>query len=212
MPPTPHDRAEDLAGRARVGRRRPAPASASSACTRTTRTGSPAATIRWARGWPSASSPCTPSSGPAGSPRSIRARTRSGCSWSSRGAGRSTDPPTELARDMAITRLGAGVDRTGRFDADALAPHRRGRSGGSAGGPGRSAPSASGSARRARCATPRTATSTRPRCSRARRVRARGHHRRAGSRPLVPRGHRTGSTPRRGRSPCRTSAADRPSS
>ncbi|MEX1263491.1 MAG: DUF501 domain-containing protein [Actinomycetota bacterium] len=31
------------------------------------------------------------------------------------------DPPTELARDMIITRLGRGVDRTGRFDADALA-------------------------------------------------------------------------------------------
>lgn len=31
------------------------------------------------------------------------------------------DPPTELARDMVITRLGRGVDRTGRFDADALA-------------------------------------------------------------------------------------------
>jgi exopolyphosphatase/guanosine-5'-triphosphate,3'-diphosphate pyrophosphatase len=31
------------------------------------------------------------------------------------------DPPTELARDMVITRLGQGVDRTGRLDADALA-------------------------------------------------------------------------------------------
>ena len=30
------------------------------------------------------------------------------------------DAPTELARDMVITRLGAGVDRTGRIDADAL--------------------------------------------------------------------------------------------
>jgi exopolyphosphatase/guanosine-5'-triphosphate,3'-diphosphate pyrophosphatase len=29
--------------------------------------------------------------------------------------------PTELARDMIITRLGKGVDRTGRFDPDALA-------------------------------------------------------------------------------------------
>ncbi len=31
------------------------------------------------------------------------------------------DPPTELARDMVITRLGRGVDRTGRFDPGALA-------------------------------------------------------------------------------------------
>lgn len=31
------------------------------------------------------------------------------------------EPATELARDMAITRLGRGVDRTGRFDPDALA-------------------------------------------------------------------------------------------
>jgi exopolyphosphatase/guanosine-5'-triphosphate,3'-diphosphate pyrophosphatase len=31
------------------------------------------------------------------------------------------DPPTELARDMVITRLGLGVDRTGRFDPEALA-------------------------------------------------------------------------------------------
>jgi exopolyphosphatase / guanosine-5'-triphosphate,3'-diphosphate pyrophosphatase len=31
------------------------------------------------------------------------------------------DPPTELARDMVITRLGRGVDRTGRLDPDALA-------------------------------------------------------------------------------------------
>jgi exopolyphosphatase / guanosine-5'-triphosphate,3'-diphosphate pyrophosphatase len=30
------------------------------------------------------------------------------------------DDPTELARDMVITRLGQGVDRTGRIDADAL--------------------------------------------------------------------------------------------
>ncbi|MGZ8597613.1 MAG: DUF501 domain-containing protein [Actinomycetota bacterium] len=30
-------------------------------------------------------------------------------------------PATELARDMLITRLGLGVDRTGRFDLDALA-------------------------------------------------------------------------------------------
>ncbi len=32
-----------------------------------------------------------------------------------------TEEPTELARDMIITRLGQGVDRTGRFDPDALA-------------------------------------------------------------------------------------------
>ncbi len=31
------------------------------------------------------------------------------------------DPSTELARDMVITRLGRGVDRTGRFDPEALA-------------------------------------------------------------------------------------------
>jgi exopolyphosphatase/guanosine-5'-triphosphate,3'-diphosphate pyrophosphatase len=31
------------------------------------------------------------------------------------------DPPTELARDMVITRLGQGVDETGRLHADALA-------------------------------------------------------------------------------------------
>jgi exopolyphosphatase / guanosine-5'-triphosphate,3'-diphosphate pyrophosphatase len=31
------------------------------------------------------------------------------------------DPPTELARDMVITRLGRGVDETGRLDDDALA-------------------------------------------------------------------------------------------
>lgn len=31
------------------------------------------------------------------------------------------DPPTELARDMVITRLGQGVDRTGALDAEALA-------------------------------------------------------------------------------------------
>ena len=31
------------------------------------------------------------------------------------------DEPTELARDMVITRLGQGVDRTGRLDAGALA-------------------------------------------------------------------------------------------
>jgi exopolyphosphatase/guanosine-5'-triphosphate,3'-diphosphate pyrophosphatase len=31
------------------------------------------------------------------------------------------DAPTELARDMVITRLGRGVDRTGRLDPDALA-------------------------------------------------------------------------------------------
>jgi exopolyphosphatase/guanosine-5'-triphosphate,3'-diphosphate pyrophosphatase len=31
------------------------------------------------------------------------------------------DAPTELARDMVITRLGQGVDRTGRLDPDALA-------------------------------------------------------------------------------------------
>ncbi len=31
------------------------------------------------------------------------------------------DEPTELARDMIITRLGQGVDRTGRLDPDALA-------------------------------------------------------------------------------------------
>lgn len=30
------------------------------------------------------------------------------------------DPPVELARDMVITRLGQGVDRTGHLDADAL--------------------------------------------------------------------------------------------
>ena len=30
------------------------------------------------------------------------------------------DPPTELARDMVITRLGQGVDRTGQLDPDAL--------------------------------------------------------------------------------------------
>ena len=30
------------------------------------------------------------------------------------------EPPTELARDMVITRLGQGVDRTGRIDPDAL--------------------------------------------------------------------------------------------
>ena len=30
------------------------------------------------------------------------------------------DPPTELARDMVITRLGQGVDRTGELDAEAL--------------------------------------------------------------------------------------------
>jgi exopolyphosphatase / guanosine-5'-triphosphate,3'-diphosphate pyrophosphatase len=32
-----------------------------------------------------------------------------------------SDEPTELARDMVITRLGQGVDRTGRLDPDALA-------------------------------------------------------------------------------------------
>lgn len=31
------------------------------------------------------------------------------------------DPPTELARDMVITRLGEGVDRTGRLDPEAVA-------------------------------------------------------------------------------------------
>ncbi|MGH2539947.1 MAG: DUF501 domain-containing protein, partial [Actinomycetota bacterium] len=31
------------------------------------------------------------------------------------------EPPTELARDMVITRLGRGVDETGRLDDDALA-------------------------------------------------------------------------------------------
>ncbi len=31
------------------------------------------------------------------------------------------EPPLELARDMVITRLGQGVDRTGRLDPDALA-------------------------------------------------------------------------------------------
>jgi exopolyphosphatase / guanosine-5'-triphosphate,3'-diphosphate pyrophosphatase len=30
-------------------------------------------------------------------------------------------PPTELARDMVITRLGRGIDRTGRFDPESLA-------------------------------------------------------------------------------------------
>jgi len=30
------------------------------------------------------------------------------------------DDPSELARDMVITRLGEGIDRTGRFDRDAL--------------------------------------------------------------------------------------------
>ena len=34
---------------------------------------------------------------------------------------RPEDPPGELARDMVITRLGRGVDRTGRLDPDALA-------------------------------------------------------------------------------------------
>ena len=33
----------------------------------------------------------------------------------------STEEPTELARDMVITRLGRGVDRTGRFEPEALA-------------------------------------------------------------------------------------------
>jgi exopolyphosphatase/guanosine-5'-triphosphate,3'-diphosphate pyrophosphatase len=32
-----------------------------------------------------------------------------------------TEEPTELARDMVITRLGRGVDRTGRFEPEALA-------------------------------------------------------------------------------------------
>jgi hypothetical protein len=32
-----------------------------------------------------------------------------------------SEPPLELARDMVITRLGQGVDRTGRLDPDALA-------------------------------------------------------------------------------------------
>lgn len=32
-----------------------------------------------------------------------------------------TEPPTEIARDLVITRLGRGVDRTGRLDPDALA-------------------------------------------------------------------------------------------
>ena len=95
---------------------------------------------------------------------------------------------TELARDMVITRLGRDVDRTGRLGDEALArtvdvlarftppgPGARGRA-----HPGGS------DERRARRGEPRR---LRGRRARARRVGARGHHRRAGSRPVLPRGH-----------------------
>ncbi len=54
-----------------------------------------------------------------GSPRSIRGRTPAGC-WSSRRRRRRSELPTELARDMLITKLGEGVDATGLLDPAAL--------------------------------------------------------------------------------------------
>ena len=56
-----------------------------------------AATTPRARGSPNASSRCMPDSGRAGSPRSIRARTRSGCSWSSPARRRTRRRPSSPA-------------------------------------------------------------------------------------------------------------------
>ena len=111
-------------GRVSFPKRGPGPASAaraaaSSACTPTTRTIWEAATTSWGDGSPSGSSRCTRRSTSTASPRSTRARTHAGC-WSS------SRPPTQhrtdrAARDMIITRLGRGVDWTGRFEPEALA-------------------------------------------------------------------------------------------
>ena len=67
-----------------------------------------------------------PRRGAAGS----RGRDRPGDELDPAARGRAARPkraaiPTELARDMVITRLGQGVDRTGRLDPDALASHGR---------------------------------------------------------------------------------------
>ena len=84
---------------------------------RTTRTTSPAATTPPGGGSPSASSRSTPAT----SRHEIVAAVDQGTN-STRllvlGAG---DPPVELARDLVITRLGQGVDASGRLDPDALA-------------------------------------------------------------------------------------------
>ena len=65
----------------------------------------------------------------------------------------------ELARDMVITRLGQGVDRTGPDRARPLAADRRGAASATAAARGRWAPSASASPPPAPCATRRTVTS-----------------------------------------------------
>ena len=108
-------------------------------------------------------------------------------------------------------RLGLGVDATGRFDHDALVrtvealgsfcsprPGSRGRA-----HPG------GGDERRAGCGEPRRVRVGGPQ---ARRLRARGDHRRAGSGPLVPGRHPRARPVVAGRSPSRTSAEARPSS
>ena len=97
-------------------------------------------------------------------------------------------PATELARDMLITRLGLGVDRTGRFDHDALVRTvealgsfcRRAR----ALGAERIRVGATSAVRDAENRDEYAAA-----VRSARRLRARGDHRRAGSGPLVPRRH-----------------------
>ena len=139
--------------------------------------------------------PIHPESGRAASPRSIRARTRSGCSWSSRV--RDGDDPTELARDMVITRLGQGVDRTGRIDPERSAARSR-CSLVLPPSPGACTPErirvAATSAVRDAENREEFATAVRE----LDRQRARGDQRRAGGGPVVPRRHaRAGSVDRR---------------
>ena len=119
---------------------------------------------RRAPGSPSASSRCIPGSGPDRvaaidqGTNSIRLLVvEPGATPESRG-------------DRARSRHGHHAPRTRRRShrparRRGARPHRRRARRGSAAGPGRSGPSASGWERRAPCATPRTATTTRPRCA-----------------------------------------------
>ena len=86
---------------------------------------------------------------------------------------------------MIITRLGQGVDATGRLAPDALERTLDGDRAVLPAGAGARTSSGSASARRARCGTPRTADGFERAGARARRVRARGRSagtRRRGSR------------------------------